>query len=148
MEKTTVDFISVASSIYHCFFISRSISDDVRCWSYLILGSLLQLPGISYLWLSPLIVNLATLHSSVSLKPHKVGQNHSWVGGIVSPPAAAVQRGVLCLSRMAAAIWVMTQYRGPATLSVLSPKLPSPVSPQASPCQSALAFAGTPEREE
>ena len=31
MEKTTVDFISVASSIYHCFFISRSISDDVRC---------------------------------------------------------------------------------------------------------------------
>ena len=44
MEKTMVDFISVASSIYHCFFfsLSGSTSGDVRCWSYLTLWSLFK----------------------------------------------------------------------------------------------------------
>ena len=32
MVETTVDFVSVASSIYDCFFLSGSISGDVRWW--------------------------------------------------------------------------------------------------------------------
>ena len=42
MEKTTGDFISVVSFIYHCFYLSGSASGDVRCWLHLTLGSLLD----------------------------------------------------------------------------------------------------------
>ena len=65
--------------------------------------------------------------------------NPSWGGAIVSPQAAAAQRGVVCLSRMAAAIWGLAQHwDAGATLSVLSPKPPSPVSPQVFLVHSAL----------
>ena len=40
MKKTTVSFLSVASCIYHCIFLSGSASGDVRCWPCLILGIL------------------------------------------------------------------------------------------------------------
>ena len=41
-ENTTMDFVSVAFSIYHCFFLSGSHSGGVRCWLHLSLGSLLS----------------------------------------------------------------------------------------------------------
>ena len=37
-----VVFISVASYIYHCFFLSGSASGDIRCWPRLALGSLFK----------------------------------------------------------------------------------------------------------
>ena len=42
MEKTMVDFVSVASSIYHCFFLAESTSGDVRWCLSLALGSLFE----------------------------------------------------------------------------------------------------------
>ena len=65
LEKTTVDFVSVASSIYHCFFfldlllvMSDVDPSDLR-------QPALRLPGIYCLWLFPSVVNLVTLHSAV-----------------------------------------------------------------------------------
>ena len=88
----------------------------------------LRLLGIYCLWLFSSFVNLVTLHSAVRLKLHRAGQNPSWVVALVSLQAAAAHRGVVCLSRMAAAIGVMTSTRIlVAALSVLSPK---PLCPQ------------------
>ena len=42
VEKITVDFLSVASSIYHCVFLSGSTSGDVRWYPSLVLGSLFK----------------------------------------------------------------------------------------------------------
>ena len=42
VEKITVDFLSVASSIYHCFFFPDPPLSDVRWCPRLALGSLLQ----------------------------------------------------------------------------------------------------------
>ena len=39
MDKTTVDFVWVASSIYYIFFLSESASGDIRCWPLLTLDS-------------------------------------------------------------------------------------------------------------
>ena len=60
-------------------------------------------------------------------------------GAIVSPEADAIQRGVLCLRKMASAVWGMTLYRYLVALpSVLSLEPPVPDPPQVSPIHSAL----------
>ena len=71
METTTVDFILVAASIYHCFFfldlllvMSDVDPSDLR-------QPALRLPGIYCLWLFPSVVNLVTLHSAVRLNHHR-----------------------------------------------------------------------------
>ena len=78
MEKTTVDFISEASSIYYCFSFLGCL-----WWCQMFTPSDLRqpapkLPGIYCLWLSTSVVKLVTLYSAVRLKPHRVGQNPSW----------------------------------------------------------------------
>ena len=43
MKKTTVAFVSITSCIYHCCFVlffPESASGNVRCWSFLTIGSL------------------------------------------------------------------------------------------------------------
>ena len=100
--------------------------------------------GIYCLLLSPSVVNLDTLHTAVRLKHHRVGAE-SLLGSraIVSLQVASAQRGMVCLSMMAAAIWHMTQHQDPSSYSLYSlPKLPSPVSPLASLVHSAPTFAG------
>ena len=81
-EQTTVDFISVAFCIYHCFFFFFQIHfwwcqmltpNDLRQLA-------LRLPEICCLRFPPLVVNLVTLQSEVRLKPHGVGQKSSWGG--------------------------------------------------------------------
>ena len=66
------------------------------------------------------------------------------VGAIDCPQAAVTQGGVVCLSRMAAAVWVMTQDWDPVSYSLSSlPKasIPSLTSGISSPlCP--LPFAG------
>ena len=69
-----------------------------------------RLPGIYCLWLSPTVVNVVTLHSAIRLKHHRLGTVSPEVRAIVSPQAAATWRGVVCLSRMAAAAWGMIQH--------------------------------------
>ena len=61
---------------------------------------------------------------------------------VVSPQTAAAQSRVVCLSTIAAAVWGGGTGIPAATLSAVSPKFPSPVSPQASPVHSASTFAG------
>ena len=71
MEKITMDFISVASSIYHCFF----FLDPPLVMTHADLTHLRQLaprlPGIYCLWLTPSVVNIVTLHSAVRLNHHR-----------------------------------------------------------------------------
>ena len=74
MEKTTVDFVLLASSIHHCSFCiflwwcQMLTPSDLR-------QSALRLSEMCCLWSSPSIVNLVTLHSAVRLKPNNAGQN-------------------------------------------------------------------------
>ena len=77
VEKTTVDFMSVASSIYHCFLfldLPLVMSDLDPFWPQAVCS---RLPETYYLWLSPSVVNLVTLHSVVRLRPHRAVQNPS-----------------------------------------------------------------------
>ena len=82
---------------------------------------------------SPSIVNLVTLHSKVRFKHRRVGPNPSWGGGYCFPSVCYAWKAVVCLSRMVAAYggWLGTRILV-ATLSGLSPRPPSPVSPQVS----------------
>ena len=101
MEKTTVDFILLASSIYHCvFFLDPPLvmSDGDPIWPQ---AACWRLPGIYCQWLTPSFVNLVTLHSAGRLQHHRVGQNLFWGGAIASPQAAATWREVVCLIKMA-----------------------------------------------
>ena len=70
--------------------------------------------------MSPSVFYLLTLHSGVRLSP--IGQDRISQGirAVVSPHATAVWRGVLCLSRVVAAIWVMTQHQDPGGYSLSS----------------------------
>ena len=93
LEKTTVDFVSGASSIYHYFFFLGPL-----WWCQMLTPSDLRQPvgdfqGIYCLWLSPSVVNLVTLHSAVRLKHHRVGQNSSWCLGYCFPS------GCCCLEK-------------------------------------------------
>ena len=85
-----------------------------------------RLTWIYCLWLSPSVVNLVTLHLAIRFKLHGAGARITpGFGAIVSPQAVAAQRGVVCLSRMAAAIWVMTQHWDLSGYSLSSlPKAP------------------------
>ena len=80
----------------------------------------LRLPGIYCLWLSPSVVNVVTLHSAVGLSPIGWDRIPTGVGAIVSPQAAAARRGVVCLSKMVAALWGMTQQQDPGGYSLSS----------------------------
>ena len=72
------------------------------------------------LWLSPLVINLVTLHSAVRFRHHKAGAVFLACGAVVSLQAAAAWRGVVCLSTMAHIIWGMTQHRVPCGYSLSS----------------------------
>ena len=78
MEKTTVVFISVASSFYHCF----SFLGSPLLMSMLTLSGLRhpapRLPGVYCPWLSSSVINVVTLHSAVRFKQCRAGQNPSW----------------------------------------------------------------------
>ena len=105
-EKTTVEFVSVASSIYHCsFFLYRPVvmSDvDPLCPS----AACPRFPGLYCLWLPPSVFNLVKLHSAVMLKHCRAGQNPSWGWGYCFPSGCChSERGMVCLSTMAVAIW-------------------------------------------
>ena len=96
MGKTTVDFISIASSIYHCFFfldLPLVMSGDVPVWSQ---GACSRLPEIYCLWLTPSIVNLLTLHSAVRLKHHRVGQSPTWGPGYCFLLGCCFSEGSCC----------------------------------------------------
>ena len=61
------------------------------------------------------------------------GNRDSWRWGIASPQADVAQMGVLCLRKMASAVWGMTQHRDPGGYSsALSPEPPTPDSPHTS----------------
>ena len=78
----------------------------------------LTLPGIYCLWLPPSVVNLVTLYSAVRLKHHRAeAESLLGLGAVVSPQAAAAQ-GSGCLSRIAAAVWEMTQHQHPSIYSL------------------------------
>ena len=84
MKKSTLGFVSVASHIYHCFF-----SFWICLWCCQMLTPYdfwqpaLRLPKICCLFFSPSVVIPVTLHLVIRFKPHRVGQNHSWVRAIV-----------------------------------------------------------------
>ena len=92
-----------------------------------------MLPVICCPWLSLSVINLVTLHSAVRFKHHRTGPNPSRGGGYCFLSGCYAQRGVLCLCRMVTAYggWLSIGIQV-ATLSVLSPRHPSPVSPQVS----------------
>ena len=138
MEKTTVDFFSVASSIYHHFF----FLDPPLVMSHIdpiwLRQPALRLPRIYCLWLSPSVVNLVTLYSAVRLKHHRVRAVSLLGVGLLFPLRHRHSEW------WSAWAWWLLPNGGwhsigfPAsTLSVLSPKIPSPVSPQASLAHSA-----------
>ena len=136
MENTTVDFVLVASSSGNCFSFL-----DCLWWYQMLTPSDLRLPalrlsGIYCLWLSPSVVNLVTLHSAVRLKHRRAGaESFLGSGAIVSRQAAASCRGVVCLSRISAAVWGLTQHQDPSGYSLSSlPKasVSSPLCPSLS----------------
>ena len=115
MKKTTVAFISLASCIHHCFFsfwiclwwCQMLTPSDLRQPVQYFQGSALAtynssrlLVSISHLskksqcpWLSPSIVNLATLHSAVRFKYSRVGLNPFWSGGYCFSPGCCCSEG-------------------------------------------------------
>ena len=125
MEKTTVDFVSIASSIYNGFFLSGSTSGYVRCLPCLILAACLRLPEIYCLWLSSSAVNLVTLYSAVRLKHHRARAESLLGSGLLFPCRLLLLRGEW--SAWAAWLlqcggWLSTGILA-AALSVLSPSL-------------------------
>ena len=90
--------------------------------------SAFPLPGIYFLWLTPSIVNLVSLHSAFRLKkPHSQSRVPSRAGAIVSPQAACACRVVVYLSRKAGAIWGITQHQSTGVYSPCSlPKVSIP----------------------
>ena len=91
----------------------------------------LTLPGIYSLWLSPSVVNLITLHSAVRLKHHRARAQSLLVLGLLfllrllllAWEWSAWVRWLLMYGR-----WFITGILA-ATISVPSPKPPSPVFP-------------------
>ena len=77
-------------------------------------------PGIYCLWLTPSVVNLVTLDSVVRSKHHRWGRVPPGGTAIASPQAAATQRGLVFLSKIAAALWGMTQHQDPCGYSLSS----------------------------
>ena len=134
MEQTTVDFISAASSIYHCFFFLDPplVMSDVDPCDLRQPAS--RFPGIYSVWLSPSVVNLVTCTLQSGLNPIGWGRIPPVVGVIVLSQAAAAWRGVVCQNRMVPAIWGMTQHQDPSGYSLSSlpkasiPSLSSSVS--------------------
>ena len=130
MEKTTVDFILVASSIYHCFSFWICL-----WWCQMLTPSdlrqpALSLPGMYCRWLSPSVVNLVTLHSAVRHKHQRAGAESLLGAGLLFP---------LRLLRLGGEWSAWARWLPPfggwlstgipaATLSALSPKLPSRLS--------------------
>ena len=88
------------------------------------------------LWLTPSNGNLVSVHLAVRLKPHSArAVSLLGSGAIVSRQAAASCRGVVCLSRISAAVWGMTQHQDPSGYSLSSlPKasVSSPLCPSLS----------------
>ena len=78
-----------------------------------------------HLWLSPLVINLVILHSAVKLKHHRARAESLGGGAVVSPQAAATQSGMVCLSRIAAAIMGITQLWVPFSYSLSKASVPS-----------------------
>ena len=72
------------------------------------------------LWLSHSVINLVTLNSAVRLQHQNQGRVCLGSGVVVSPQAVATQRGVVCLSKMAPAVWGVTQHQDPGSCSVSS----------------------------
>ena len=89
MEKTTVDFISVVSSVT-TVFLFWNVSGDVRCWPCLTLGTQFETPRDL---LSPSLVNLIALHSAVRLKSQRAGQNPCWGQGYCFPSGCCCSYG-------------------------------------------------------
>ena len=92
---------------------------SVLCLPVLLVHSVPSLPMIYCLWLF-LVVYLLTRTQQSGLSTKRPGPVSLSVGAVVSPQAAAAQRGVVCLSTKAAAVWGMTQYRDPGGYSLSS----------------------------
>ena len=93
----------------------------------------LRLPGISCLWLSPAVVYLLTLLLAVSLRPHRVGENHSWLWDYCFSWVWCCLEGSGLPEHNGCYHMGMTQNQDPGGYSLSSlPKPPSPVSPQGS----------------
>ena len=104
--------------------------------------SVSPLPVIYCLWLSPSVVYLVTRTQQSGLSTKGPGQRPSWGRSYCFPSGYChsegsglpEHKGCCCLGDDSA--------RGfQQLLSVLSPRLPSPVFPQVSPAHSVLAFA-------
>ena len=103
------------------------------------------LPGIFCLWLTPLVVNLVTLHSAVKLKHHRARAESLLGLRLLFSLRLLLLRGVDCLSTMVAALWGMTQHQGfggyslsslpKASILSLSSGVSSPLSPHLSQSQ-------------
>ena len=78
MEKITVDFVLVTSSVYHCFCFCIHLRWSQRLTN-LTLGRLLQdCQGSAVFCCFPSVLNLITLQSVVRLKPYRARQDPSW----------------------------------------------------------------------
>ena len=151
-EKTTVAFISVTSCIHQFFFLSGYASGDVRMLTLFDLrqpASYFQgsaYPGCLF----PLLIqSLCTQQSGLSTTGR--GRIPPGIRAIIFPQAASdAQMGVVCLRRMGAAVWKMTQHQDPSLYSLSSlrktsmlrchhPTLPSPL-PEARVCGYKLIF--------
>ena len=130
MEKTTVDFISVASSIYHCFSFWILLWWCQMLTLFDIRHPALRGPGIYCLWLTPSVVNLVALHSAVRLKHHRWGRVSPERGAIASPQADATQGECSAWARWPLQYGGMTQHEDPGGCSLSS--LPNATVPSLS----------------
>ena len=80
-------------------------------------------------WLSPSIVNTVPLHSAVRFKHRRTGLNPSCSGGYCFPSGICCSEGSGLPEQDDCCLWGLAQHQIPtATISVLSPNSPSPVS--------------------
>ena len=80
-------------------------------------------------WLSPSIVNTVPLHLAVRFKHHRTVQNPSCSGGYCFPSGICCSEGSGLPEQDDCCLWGLAQHQIPtATISVLSPNSPSPVS--------------------